>query len=145
MLYPKPNTKRYTMEDRPIYDENFDRAFQPFFDAQPEDEKEQYIYRDIVDEFSFQQLRTVPPYLVADYARYAVLQEAHADKMYEKICPCCEMTIKLVNIRKRAYDDITAALLRLIHYPAEEVDVGIQATGKINMGMSAIDVFEENR
>ncbi len=53
------------------------------------------------------------------------------------------MTVQLVNIRKRAYDEIAAALLRLINHPADDVEMDIQATGKINSGMSAIDVFEE--
>ncbi len=143
MKWPQLNKKTGQREDIEISEAEYDEAFSPFYDAQPENLKERYIYRDIVDEFSFQQLKAIPPYLVADYARYAVLQEEYSDKVYERVCPCCEMTIQLVNIRKRAYDEITAALLRLINHPADEVEMDIQATGKINSGMSAVDVFEE--
>jgi len=110
-----------------IYTEEYDKAFDRFLGDQPEDEMAMYIYRDIVDEFSLKQLQSVPPYIVADYARYQMLRETFFDRSREKVCPYCEETLKLSDMQKRSYDEIAVALMRLINIYSGELEVGIDA------------------
>ena len=111
----------------PEHEKAYDEAFEPFHRAQPENEKELYIYRDIVEEFSLQQLRSVPPDLVIDYAKYQALREAYIDRSHEKVCPHCEEPLKLTDMHKKSYDEIATALMRLINLYSGGLEVGVDA------------------
>ena len=78
-----------------IYTEEYEKAFEVFHANQPDADtnlRAMYLYRSIVDEFSLEQLKSVPPYIVADYARYQILREEFFDRSREKVCPYCEET-----------------------------------------------------
>ena len=110
--------------------EEFDAAFDLFRDAQPDEEtnlKAMYLYRSIVDEFSLAQLKSVPPYIVADYARYQILRENFYDRSREGVCPYCEESVKLTDMHKRSYDEIAEALLRLIKLYSGGLEVRVDA------------------
>jgi hypothetical protein len=113
-----------------IYTEEYEKAFEFFHAAQPDADtnlRAMYLYRSIVDEFSLEQLKSVPPYIVADYARYQILREEFFDRSREKVCPYCEETVKLTDMHKRSYDEIAVALMRLIKLYSGELEVGIHA------------------
>jgi len=110
-----------------IADEDYDRIFTPFKQAQPENENELDIYRDVVDEFPFHALINLSPQLVADYARYQALREAFVDRSIEKVCPHCEEPLKMTDMHKRSYDEIAIALKRLINLSTGGMEVGVDA------------------
>ena len=110
-----------------IADEDYDRIFTPFKQAQPENENELDIYRDVVDEFPFHALINLSPQLVADYARYQALREAFVDRSIEKVCPHCEEPLKMTDMHKRSYDEIAIALKRLINLSTGRMEVGVDA------------------
>ena len=110
-----------------IADEDYDRIFTPFKQAQPENENELDIYRDVIDEFPFHALINLSPQLVADYARYQALRDAFLDRSIEKVCPHCEESLKMTDMHKRSYDEIAEALMRLIKMATGGMEVGIDA------------------
>jgi len=50
MRYVEYNGKTGKKEEHEIPGEEYDKIFNPFFEAQPKDEAELYIYRDVVEE-----------------------------------------------------------------------------------------------
>jgi len=127
MRYVEYNEKTGKREEHEMPGEEYDKIFNPFFEAQPKDETELYIYRDVVEELTMQQLKMVSPYLIADYAKYQALREGFFDRSHEKVCPYCEETVKLTDMHKRSYDEIAVALMRLIKLYSGELEVGIHA------------------
>jgi len=110
-----------------IANEDYDKIFTPFKQAQPENEDELDIYRDVVDEFPFHALINLSPQLVADYARYQALREAFVDRSIEKVYPHCEEPFKMTDMHKRSYDEIAIALKRLINLSTGGMEVGVDA------------------
>jgi Cdc6-like AAA superfamily ATPase len=110
-----------------IADDDYDRIFTPFKQAQPENKDELDIYRDIVDEIPFHALINLSPQLVADYARYQARREEFVDRSIEKVCPHCEEPLKMTDMHKRSYDEIAIALKRLINLSTGGMEVGVDA------------------
>ena len=110
-----------------IANEDYERIFVPFKQAQPENPHELDIYREVVDEFPFHALINLSPQLVADYARYQALREDFVDRSIEKVCPHCEEPLKMTDMHKRSYDEIAEALMRLIKMATGGMEVGIDA------------------
>ena len=105
----------------------YDRIFTPFKQAQPENENELDIYREVVDDVPFYSLENLSPQLVADYARYQALREAFVDRSIEKVCPHCEEPLRMTDMHKRSYDEIAIALKRLINLSTGGIEVGVDA------------------
>jgi hypothetical protein len=77
-----------------------------------------------VDDFSLRQMQRITPDLVADYAKYRVLQEKYADKNYETVCPHCELTYKVASMHKKLYTEIATALMELLNV-ADNDEIGV--------------------
>lgn len=70
-----------------ITSEEYNELFKPFYDAQPQSQRELQIYRDMVDDFEPNQLGLVTPDLISDYAKYEALRRVYADKFDGVIQP----------------------------------------------------------
>jgi len=125
MIFPQYNKKTGKREDLVMTVAEFDKVFNPFLAAQPKNPTALSLYRDIVDDFMFEELQVISPTLVADYARYQALRQQYSDRTYEKCCPHCDKTVILTDLHKRSYDEIAVALWRLIELSADEAKIGV--------------------
>ncbi len=98
-----------------ISPEEYDELFKPFYDAQPQSQRELQIYRDMVDDLEPRQLGLVTPDLVADYAKYEAMRGAYADEFDGVIQPEDGEPTDPMYRRWKIYERLSESLMSLIN------------------------------